>query len=220
MADIKKILTSMNDGLGEAKLVQTYSTSSSNDGYTYTYSTQIGTAGYKRKLIIAAGYRSSNGISVTACTVNGLSATRVVHDLYAADGCTACAIFCIDFDNTDTSANIVISTSGGFAIDSGMTMWNVEGLSSIIPKNVKSVLNADPHNLSLPAYKGGFIAGFVYDNGASGGSTWTGLIESSDNWKSTSAYIIPEQDEPSRYISANISQLAYSVGVAASWSKD
>lgn len=169
----------------------------SSSGLTnYTFSTQsIGTAATGRRIIvIASGYSTTGGRTLSSVTIGGNAATSIVtaSDSGGAVNSQLSGIFILQVD-AGTTADIVVNFSGGMGgCDIGV-FAAYDLLSSTATDTGSSVANPMTDTIDISA--GGIcVAGCETYTTGSSGHTWTNLTERYDATQQTQLYYTGASD--------------------------
>lgn len=155
-------------------IVYTDSVASASDLTTYTFAGRaISTAAADRYVIVGVG--GSNSADVSSLTVGGNSATEIID---VADGVSAYAGLWIVNVTTGTTADIVVTFSGGIN-RCGIGVWAAYGLSSGTPLDSDTSVAA-PGSITLTTTAGGIAVSFANGNAGGGSDSWTGVTEDFD----------------------------------------
>lgn len=173
-----------------ATVSNTDHTSSSSALTTYTFSTRaIGTAATGRRIIvIATGYSTTGGRTISSVSVGGNAATHVVTgtDSGGAVNSHLAGIYIIQVDTGTTATIDVVFSAGMAGCDVGI--FAAYDLLSSTPTDT-GTSNANPMTDTIDIAAGGIcVAGNeLYATGATGHS-WTGLTERYDDTQQAQIY--------------------------------
>jgi hypothetical protein len=157
-------------------ITNTFNSNSTTNSSTYTYSgASIGTASADRYIIVGTAGREGGNRTFNTCTVGGAATTRLVHQATL----NHLALFITNAPVTSgTTADIVITLSGG-SQRNAVSVWALTGsLSSITPLDTLSIDSTDPSG-SLNVGADGAHVAIAYTNGNTS-VTWTGVTEDYD----------------------------------------
>lgn len=147
--------------------------------YTFT-GKAIGTAGGHRVIVVGVAGASTTSRTISSVTVGGIAATQIVfaedlgNSLYTPAGLFIARV------PTGTTANVVVTWSGGQS-RCGVGVWAVYNLDSIAATGTNSSL-VSPSSLNLTIPPGGVAIGMFsgYDNNSFSAHTWVGLTKNFD----------------------------------------
>ncbi|WP_448005333.1 hypothetical protein [Agromyces bauzanensis] len=127
------------------------------DRATYTFSAQpIGAAASSRRVVVAIGCRHSSGITLNTVTIGGVAATKDVTKIEAGginETVIASAVV-----PTGTTADVVVTFTGGSAVRCTIGVWTLTGGS---PATTAIAAETDPTSLTLSTSSGDFVVAAV-----------------------------------------------------------
>lgn len=152
---------------------------SASTAYTFT-GKAIGTAGGHRAIVVGVAGAGTTSRTVSSVTIGGVTATQIVfaedlgNSLYAPAGLFIARV------PTGTTANVVVTWSGGQS-RCGVGVWAVYNLDSVAATATNSSL-VSPSSLDLTIKPGGAAIGMFsgYDNNTFSAHTWVGLTKNFD----------------------------------------
>lgn len=205
-----------NDSVSSVSVVGTYSSTSSSDLTTYTFSSVSGISG-QTHLFIIVSCRGAAARTVSSITVDGNSATLVKAQ---ANGFQSVEIWAIA--ESSSNPTIVVTWSGGCS-NMALGLVACTGINSLTAIASASV-TTDAGSIACNSNAGGIaIGGAVNTNSGSNSCTWTGLAnEMYDTALETSfvhsaAYELTASAESPRAMNADWSSFTSGAAVAATF---
>jgi hypothetical protein len=129
----------------------------------------IGTAAANRRVVVCAA--TSGDVTLT-CTVGGAATTRILNS--TGSGQTVSVFITNDYYPTGTTAQIIVSSSGGSSSE-GMATYAVYG-ASVTAADTLTVVDTDPSG-TIDVLEGGLLIAASYIPFAGTAGSWTGVTE-------------------------------------------
>jgi hypothetical protein len=161
-------------GVPDATISFTASAQTSTNATVHTFSSQsIGTAAANRTIVVAAGWYPN---AVSSITVGGVTLSEVV----AANDDSIQAVVYEGDITTGTSADIVVTVSGGGSNNMGIGVWALYGVgASDDNSTVIGVSGAESTDINISA--GGVAIGHCLNHHPTPSASWTNMTERFDD---------------------------------------
>ena len=177
---------------------------------TYTFSSaSFGSAASVRVIVVAFASRANTtGRTISSVTIGGVAATAAAVGNYSSGGASDFAAIYYAELPSGTTGDVVITFSAAM-LRCALQVFRMTGQDSVTPSATATDTTGDPMDGDVNVVAGGAAVGVSATGGASGGTVWTGLTESTDTaifgtheWSTAFAEI--SAAETPRDISANI----------------
>lgn len=154
--------------------------------YTFTYT--FSTANANRHLIAGVAFQSASSLTV-AVSIGGVSATPIGTKIGTTGNAEMAFFYAVV--PTNTTQTVVVTFSGGNAVQCGCGLYDLEGVT-VLNDSMTTSTGLLTATLNVPA--GGAVLGIDFASGSSQSHSWTGITLDytanvfSANWQYSGAH--------------------------------